>query len=78
MYNNETFLYEWLGGDDAGSGPPSDYPYSHFVYNFQDLKRTYPSWACTAALQSTTYDRHAAQLEHQGRLLTAAAHALNT
>ena len=56
-YSADTFLYEWPDGEDAGSGPPSEYPYAHFVYNFQDLKGTYPSWMCTAALSSVYYDR---------------------
>jgi hypothetical protein len=55
-YSNNTYLYEWFDGEDAGSGPPSEHPYSHFVYNFQDLKGLYPAWTCTGALQSTAYD----------------------
>jgi hypothetical protein len=57
VYNNDTFLYEWLGGDDAGSGPPGDYPYAHFVYNWEDLRRAYPDRACTAAVYGRSYDR---------------------
>jgi hypothetical protein len=59
VYNNDTFLYEWLGGDDAGSGPPGDYPYAHFVYNWEDLRRAYPDRACTAAVYGRSYDRYA-------------------
>ena len=57
-YSNDTYLYEWAdGATDAGSGPPSEYPYAHFVYNFQDLKGTYPNWLCTGAWSGWTYDR---------------------
>ncbi len=55
-YSNDTYLYEWFDGTDAGSGPPSEYPYAHFVYNFQDLKGSYPTWTCTAAWSGWTYD----------------------
>jgi hypothetical protein len=56
-YSNDTYLYEWAdGATDAGSGPPSEYPYAHFVYNFQDLKGTYPTWLCTGAWSGWTYN----------------------
>ncbi len=55
-YSNATYLYTWADGGDAGSGPPSQYPYAHFVYNFQDLKGSYPTWTCTGAWSGWTYD----------------------